>query len=313
MNLRQMEHLIALAECGSFTGAAQRVHLTQPALSRSIQALEDELQGLLFDRIGKRCEPTPLGVAVLQRARRIVQEADELQRSAELLQRGEQGVIRVGLGSGPGALLATPLLAHVASSFPGVRVSIARGSTELQVQRLRERSLDALVVAVSRVAPQPDLQIEPLGLLRGGFICRAGHPLAERRGLQIADLLRFPVATTPLGDEVVAALVECYGPEAHPGRMAALSCDDINSLLGAVLASDAVFFGIVAAAFDGIAAGQLVELHMACPLTLGARIGYVSLAGRTEAPVMRLLRRFVEQRLTACGIVPAVGQGPGLG
>ena len=297
MNLRQLEHLIALAECGSFTRAAARLHLTQSALSRSVQALEDELGGPLIDRAGKHSELTPLGQAVVARAHRIGLEAAEIRRSAELLRQGEAGTMRVGLGSGPGALLMTPLLAHVAGLYPHVRVHISRGSTELQVQQLRERALDALVIDTRRLAPARDLVIEPMSELRGGFFCRAGHPLAGRAALGIEQVLRFPVATTPLSDEVARALLDCYGSEADPERMAALQCEDVTSLLAAVEATDAVFFGVFAAVRESVAAGSMTELHMACPLTVKARFGYVRLAGRTEAPVMQVLRRFAAERL----------------
>ncbi|WP_281078529.1 LysR family transcriptional regulator, partial [Variovorax paradoxus] len=65
MNLQQLEHLLVLAETGSFSRASEKVHLTQPALSRSIQMLEQELGMPLIDRIGKRNELTPFGAMVL--------------------------------------------------------------------------------------------------------------------------------------------------------------------------------------------------------------------------------------------------------
>jgi DNA-binding transcriptional LysR family regulator len=175
VNLKQLEHLLALADSGSFSRAATQMHLTQSALSRSIQSLEDELGGRLIDRIGKRNELTPLGLTVVARARRMVLDAADLRRSADLLQQGNLGAIRVGLGSGPGALLMTPLLQHMARHHPGVKVAVSRGSTELQLLQLRARQLDALVIDVRRIAPAADLRIEPLGELRAGFICRAGH------------------------------------------------------------------------------------------------------------------------------------------
>ena len=297
MNLRQLEHLMALAEEGSFSRAAERMHLTQSALSRSLQGLEDELGARLVDRTGRRSTLTPLGEAVLARARRIVLEAGEIQRSAELLRQGEAGTIRVGLGSGPGALLMTPLLSHVAARYPEVRVAIARGLTELQIHQLRQRELDALVIDARRIAPAVDLVIEPLTELRGGFVCRAGHPLAQRAAVTFDELMRYPVATTPLSDEVARILVAHYGPGADPARMAALVCEDVGSLLDAVRQTDAVFLGVVAAARAGIEAGELAELRMSPPLVAGARFAYVRLAGRTEAPVMQVLRRFVDERL----------------
>lgn len=297
MNLRQLAHLTALAEQGSFSRAAERLHLTQSALSRSLQTLEDELGARLIDRAGKRSTLTPLGEAVLARARRITLEAAEIQRSAELLRQGEAGTIRVGLGSGPGALLMTPLLTHVAAHYPQVRVAIARGSTELQVAQLRQRELDALVVDARRISYASDLVIEPLTELRGGFVSRAGHPLAQLASVSFAQLMAYPVATTPLSDEVARMLVAHYGPGADPARMAALVCEDVGSLLDAVVETDAVFLGVLAAARSGIEAGTLAELRVAPPLAAGARFAYVRLAGRTEAPVMQVLRRFVAERL----------------
>ena len=297
MKLRQLAHLTALAEQGSFSRAAECLHLTQSALSRSLQTLEDELGARLIDRAGKRSTLTPLGEAVLARARRITLEAAEIQRSAELLRQGEAGNIRVGLGSGPGALLMTPLLTHVAAHYPQVRVAIARGSTELQVAQLRQRELDALVVDARRISYASDLVIEPLTELRGGFVSRAGHPLAQLASVSFAQLMAYPVATTPLSDEVARMLVAHYGPGADPARMAALVCEDVGSLLDAVAETDAVFLGVIAAARSGIEAGRLAELRMAPPLAGGARFAYVRLAGRTEAPVMQVLRRFVVERL----------------
>ncbi len=297
MNIRHLEHLLAVAETGSFSRAAERAHITQSALSRSIQALEDELGGRLLDRIGKRNELTALGQEVVARARAIVRGADELRRVATLSGRGDGGTIRVGLGSGPGAMLMTPLLCEVATRHPGVRVEISRGPTELMRVQLRSRELEAMVVDARRIAPAPDLRIEPLGEMRTGFVCRADHPLAARRSVTLEEVLAHPVATTPLSDEVARLLVEQYGPRADPNAMATLRCEDVGSLVEAVARTQAVFLGIVAAAREGITRRRLVELRLKPAMQATARFAYVTLAGRTEAPVMRLFRSFVARRL----------------
>jgi DNA-binding transcriptional LysR family regulator len=297
MNIRHLEHLLAIAETGSFSRAAERSFMTQSALSRSIQALEQTLGGRLIDRIGKRNELTALGHDVAERARAIVLGAQEIRLSAQRFQQGDGGAISVGLGSGPGALLMTPLLCHIATQHPGVRVNIARGSTELLLVQLRSRELEALVVDARRIAPAPDLKIESLGELRTGFICRADHPLARRRKVTLTDVLKHPVATTPLSSEVARLLVEQFGPHADPDTMASLRCEDINSLIDAVTQSDAVFLGIAAAAREGLIWGRLKELHITPGVKATARFAYVTLAGRTAAPVMRLFRRFVRDHL----------------
>lgn len=298
MNLQQLEHLLAVADTGSFSRAAEQQHLTQSALSRSVQTLEDDLGARLIDRGGKRNELTPLGQAVAVRARRMVFEAAELRRSAELLKQGDLGAIRIGLGSGPGAMLMTPFLVHMAQHHPGVQVSVSPGATELQLMQLRQRTLDALVVDVRRIAPAPDLAIENLTELRAGFVCRSGHPLLQTgRPVSFDEMLRYPLASTPLSAEVAHMLVNCFGPRADPQQAVSLRCDDITSLIETVKASDAIYQGILAAARAGIAAGELVELATELPMTGGARFAFVTLAGRTEAPSMGLFRQFVAERL----------------
>ena len=295
MNLRHLEHLLALADTGSFSRAAEQLHLTQSALSRSIQTLESDLDGKLVDRTGKL---TPLGETVAARARRMVLDAAELRRSADLLRRGDLGAIRVGLGSGPGAMLMTPFLVHMALHHPGVQVSVSPGATELQLMQLRQRTLDALVIDVRRIAPAPDIAIEHLTELRAGFVCRSGHPLLRTgKPVSFDDLQRYPLASTPLSAEVAHLLVNRFGPRADPQQAVSLRCDDITSLIETVKASDAVYMGILAATRPGVEAGQLAELATKPAMNAGARFAFVTLTGRTEAPSMRLFRQFVADRL----------------
>ena len=89
MNLKHLAHWLALAETGSFSRAAEKLHITQSALSRSIQVLEEELGGPLVDRVGKKNELTPLGLSVLEKARRIVHEAEELKQLRARFGRGK--------------------------------------------------------------------------------------------------------------------------------------------------------------------------------------------------------------------------------
>lgn len=296
MNIKHLEHLLALADTGSFSRAAEKLFITQSALSRSIQNLEEELGGLLLDRIGKRNELTPLGQDVVSRARHIVRDAAELRHNAKLLQGEGSMSISVGLGSGPAALLMVPLLCSAARQ-PRMRVSVTQGSVELQVVQLRSRQLDAMVVDMRRVIPAADLNIESLAELKAGFVARANHPLAGRKAVNLSDVLRYSIASTPLSDEVARMMVDRYGLRANPAEMVKLRCDDVASLVSAVAQTDAVFLGVIAATRSGLADGSLVELHVRPKLSAGARYAYVTLAGRTEAPAMAIFRTFVLNHL----------------
>lgn len=296
MNIKHLEHLLALADTGSFSRAAEKLFITQSALSRSIQSLEEDLGAKVLDRIGKRNELTPLGQDVVARARHIVRDAAELRHSARLLQGGGRGAISVGLGSGPAALLMLPLLC-AASTQTGMRVAVTHGPVELQMLQLRSRQLDAMVVDMRRVIPATDLNIESMAELRAGFVVRAQHPLAAEKRATLADVLRYPVASTPLSDEVARLLVDQFGPQANPSEMVTLRCDDVASLVQTAARTDAIFLGVLATARSGLDDGSLVELQLTPPLAATARFAYVTLAGRTEAPAMAYFREFVRTHL----------------
>lgn len=292
MTLVQLRHLISLAQTGSFSKSALALFLTQPALSRSIRALESELGQPLFDRIGRHSEVTPFGREVVERARQLVQAADDLCESGQQLALGMAGSLRIGLGSGPGALLMTPLLKHMATHHPQLRLEIWRGRTELLERSLRERAIDVLVVDPRSLSASPDLLTTDTCELRGSFLCRRGHPLARKRsGVSFEQLRAFPIASTPLSDEVARLLVARYGPEAHPERCVTLRCEDVPSLVELTRHTDTVLIAIRAAGAD------LVELDMKPALDTTARFAIVTLAGRSEAPALPIVRRMVRELL----------------
>ncbi|SEA43157.1 LysR family transcriptional regulator [Variovorax sp. YR216] len=290
MTLVQLRHLISLAESGSFSKSAQGLYITQPALSRSIRALEDELGMLLFDRVGRRIELTAFGREVVERAKQLVFEAGELRDSGRRMREGRGGVLRIGMGSGPGAMLMTPLLMRMATLHPKVRVVIARGGTDMLTQSLRDRLLDALVVDARSLKPADDLLVSELCEMRGVFMCRRGHPLTRlRKGVTFEVVQRYPIASTPLSDEVARGLIETYGPEAHPERCVTVQCEEVASLVDVARRSDAVLLAIRAAAPD------LVELKMTPPIDRVARFGLVTLRRRTEAPGLSIVRELMQE------------------
>ena len=292
MTLVQLRHLISLARTGSFSQSAAALFLTQPALSRSIRALETELGQPLFDRIGRHSELTPFGRDAVERARELVLAADDLRDSGRLAGDGQEGMLRIGMGSGPGAMLMTPLLLKMARERPRLRVEVARASTELLVQALRARALDALVVDARSLRPAPDLNAQFMHDMRGAFMVRRGHPLAKRRrGISFDEVLRYPVASTPLSDEVARILVERYGPRAHPGECVTLRCEELPSLIEVARESDTVLLAIRAAAPD------LVELKMQPAIAATARFGLVTLRRRTTPPALDIVRALMAELL----------------
>lgn len=285
MTLVQLRHFVMVADIGSFAQASAALFLTQPALTRSIQSLELELGGTLFDRLGRRIALTPFGREVLNRARLLVSDAETLRHAGKALHAGLIGTLRVGLSSAPGALLSTSLMRHMAEHHPRLKVEISRGSTAVLIHALREQLLDAAIVDIRDMRPSADLRVDLAFELGAGFLVRKDHPLAgPGRTVTLADITAYPVASTPLSDEVARMLIARYGPEANPDDMVTLRCDETMSLVEVAQHSDAILLTISA-----VAPG-LVPLPVVPHLDATGRFGLVVAALRQEAPALRIVR-----------------------
>lgn len=291
--IRHFRHFIALAETLSFTKAADQCFLSQSAFSRSIAALEADLDVALVDRVGKRCELTTVGRAVLGHARHVVFEADELTRCVNIHASGETGQFWLGIGATPSALLNDPLLVYVANHFPKLRFGLSRGSVDEQIVELRTRKLDAIVVDARSVIATPEMHIDHLAELRAVALCRPGHSLARRKGaLKFSDLLDYPIASTSWSEEMARLLVGACGPAAHPDETIKLRCEDVPSLLHVTTHSDAIFLGALAAGRKLVEDGQLVVLNIAME-DVKSRFALVRLKGRSIPPFYNYLHDFI--------------------
>ena len=301
MNLQQLEHLLAIAETGSFSRAADKVHLTQPALSRSIQSLESEVGAPLIDRAGRRNALTPAGELVAARARRIQLEVSELRRSVALMEALETGSLHLGLGPTPYEMLAVPLMAHVLAQHPGIRLRLSAGPPERQLEALRTRELDAVVMHRRSVPAWNDLDVGLYPPMRLGFLCRAGHPLLDAGRLSFARLRAYPVAASGSGlsVEIVQQLNQHFGRKVHVDGLVQFRSDEIACLLEAVRGSDMVFFGVVEAARRFVDSGEMAELKPSPALGLSSQFAFVTLEGATELPALRMVRDYVDSLMQA--------------
>lgn len=295
MTLVQLKHFVTLARLGSFAKASVALFLTQPALSRSIKALEDELGQQLFDRVGRRIELNAFGQRTLEKALALMEDADQLVRGERAIGTHDAGRLRIGLSSGPGALLTVPLMTHFANRFSRFHLDILRANTEVLTQMLRDRQADAVVVDLRSLRPAPDLAVSDVHELEGHFLCRPGHPLLKVSRLHVSRILDFPMASTPLSDELARILVERYGPSAHPLRMVTLTTDEVSHLVEVALHSDTVVLAVRAAC------PGLLPLRVQPALQARARFGLVTLAQRTEPAQLAQVRSVLAQVLGQCG------------
>lgn len=124
MEFRQLRSFLAVAECGSFSGAAQLLGVTQPALSRQICLLEQALSQRLFHRNGRGAALNAAGRVFMGHARAILAGIEEAQREVSALREAPQGEVRIGLSPSTSATLLRHLIASVASDYPRIKIHV---------------------------------------------------------------------------------------------------------------------------------------------------------------------------------------------
>ncbi|MGI5133638.1 MULTISPECIES: LysR family transcriptional regulator [unclassified Streptomyces] len=199
MELRHLEHFVAVAEEGSFTRAAARLHLVQSTLSVSVRSLERELGGKLFNRTTRQVELTDAGRALLNEARTALAAVDAARDAVAAAQGGVRGTVNVGIMHSLALIDLAATLTRYHRERPQVQIipSTAPGGSAELVTRVLDGSLDLAFTALPGMYPagvtQRLLASEPLLLA-----CPEGHPLAEHSVIPLADLdgerfVDFPV------------------------------------------------------------------------------------------------------------------------
>ena len=284
MNLRQLEHVTILAQEGSFARAAQRVHLSQPALSRSIQAIEDELGIALFDRTTREVQITAAGNMVVQRAKKMLFEARGLVRDIGLIKNRDLGFVSFGAGPYPAAMLLPSILDELARQHPQMRVNAVVVGWPNQFEELYREMLDFLIVDIRGVQRTSELNVIALPKHGAAWYVREGHPLTLRSSLDASDLRDYPIVSVPLSDSIREGLRKWLRfPPGHAMEFHVV-CNDVAVLQEYARKTDALLLLTTHAMWNPTGMAGLVPLPLLNRSPLALELGIVSLAGRTLSP-----------------------------
>ncbi|GAB2908574.1 LysR family transcriptional regulator [Paralcaligenes sp. KSB-10] len=264
LSLRALTHFSALVEERNYSRAALRLHLTQSALSRSIQSLEDALGLKLVDRTSSGMALTQTGQMVMEYARRILGEAAALRREAELIRGFDTGRVVFGVGVFPADGFLSPLLMQLAREHPGLSVHVEIESWQRLLDKLRQDKLDFVVAVTHSLPPSSEFTARPLPPQHGGLFVRRGHPLLKVRRADLRGMLnQYRLAATDLplrAREHLARLYRVTSPDLLP---IGLECDSVATLRDVALNSDMVLFSTHEAIQHQIDAGLLQPLPLA--------------------------------------------------
>ncbi len=181
LSLRNLRVLSALSEGGGLTAAAERLHVTQPAVSKALTEMERDLGLTLFARRGRNIHTTPVGDRLVQLARRIDQELRRAGSDVGALVRGAQAQLVVGATNAALPRLLPIALRDFKAEFPQVTVSVRTNALPEMWEGLRQGRLDLVVSRLSEGERPRDLRAHPLGSTSEVAVISLMHPLASQR------------------------------------------------------------------------------------------------------------------------------------
>lgn len=210
MRFEDLEAFLAVAESGSFSSAAELLHVTQPAMTRRIQQLENQLDARLFDRVGRSVHLTNAGETLLPRARVLLSGLADAQRAIGNLREEIGGTLKLATSHHIGLHRLAPVLKRYSQLYPDVALDIRFEDSEAAHELIRHGDSELAVVTLN---PAGDDDLNTIALWDDAlcFVCAPDHALAGESLWSLAALAEFPVILPGMGTytgRIVAQLFE---------------------------------------------------------------------------------------------------------
>lgn len=298
MDTRQLAAFCTVVERRSFSQAAERLGVTQPAVSLQVRALEKRLGAQLLDRSGRRVEPTEAGWRLYRGAQRMLALEDQLLADVAASSQGDlAGDLVLGASTGPAAVVVPVVLGEFQRQNPGVRVFLTVSDTHSVVERVAARELELGIVGASR--RHRGVRFEPFFSDEVILVCPAGHPFAGRT-VSLDELREAPLILMQEGAGV-RQIVE----DALRRQGVRLRDLDVRLELGlqesvrrAVEAGYGVTFISRTAVESELATARLAEARVE-GLEATREISLASASGRARTRIAEAFVAFARDRLSA--------------
>ena len=284
MELRHLRYFVIVAEEQNVTRAAERLHVSQPPLSRQIRDLEDELGVELFRRSAKSLALTEAGKIFLIEARAVLLRVDKAVETVRMVARRDRGSLRIGYAPSLTAEFLPRALRLFEAERPGVRVALHDLSSEECLQRIADGKLDLALTVPRRGLRDKSLKFEPL--TRYAILCAVGldHPFAKKRAVTLAEirqqkLMVYSHEDYPEYRDWLATLFKDFNP------CNTEEYDGVIGLIAAVEAGRGVAF--VSSSVSCLAGPRLRLIPLRPPL------GDITVSVLTQVPPPPLAEKFI--------------------
>ena len=289
---RRLRHFLTLVEYAHFGRTAAALNISQPALSKSIQALEAELGVTLLDRNRGNVVPTAFGELVVQRSRVLLEAEDELLREIALLAGIEIGALRVALGPYPSVLSGYPAVARLLAHYPRLAVEVHVAGWREVARQVAAREVDLGLAELTGVQDDERFTTRLVGSHRGYLFCRPEHPILGSGPVALPRLLEYPWMAAQLPARIAAGLPREMG---RAGRIDAATGDFVPAvrldvpmqLAGLLAGSDALALSSLGQMESDLESGKVTVVPTG-NLGFQAGYGFIYLKNRSLTPATQV-------------------------
>lgn len=209
MDIANLAAFIAVAETLSFSLAAERLFLTQPAVSKRIAALEQSLNTKLFDRIGRTVQITEAGSALLPHAYHITNEIVDVQRKLSNLKTEVSGQLTIATSHHIGLRRLPSLLRYFTKKYPQVNLNIRFQDSEKAYEEVLQGRVELAIVTLAKKT-LPPLKAVPIWQDHLEFVCALDSPLAQTKELTLTELSNYPAIVPSINTFTCDIIIDCF-------------------------------------------------------------------------------------------------------
>ncbi len=266
MNLKQLQHFVALAESGNVHKGSSKLNISQPALSKSIHTLEKDLDVVLFERLSRGVRLTPVGQWLLSRSSALLSDIQRLHTEIDLIKRQTNGSVRIAAGTVLCSSLIPACLARLREVTTHVQVVVESGYWDDQKHMLLNGEIDFFVADSRELEDIIEFDIAQLPAEPIHAYVRAGHALSKKRKLTMADLQEYAfMGLTKIPQELERVLTAYQTLPTSIATSAAISSNDFGLLRTSAVLTDVLLFSPPSAVKEQVARKELVKLNLPLP------------------------------------------------
>lgn len=294
MNLRHLEVFCAVVDCESFSAAAERLIMTQPAVSMQVQVVERHFGVQLLERRRRRVVPTEAGYAAHRWACDVLRTEAATRQLIDGLKHAESGRVVLGASMTIGSYLLPPILGRFKREHPGAEIVVRLADRDVVCSDILSGAID-YGVFIARGIP-PGLEVKVVGTDEMVFICAPSHRLARRRRVSMAELANEAFILAPTGSsyrKVIDEVLAQFGLEKVSVHM---ELDSDEGLKRGVLQGLGIGLGLRSAVEWELEQGVIIEVPVdSAPLLVD--LGLIYHPRQRESPMLEAFRGYLSDQL----------------